>query len=262
MGYETSVKAVLNFAADRNDGGRFSSSTGEKAQALLPVEVEIRNIRTLAHAPTLEEEGFAICAHPVEAPRWDDPAWIETVYVPSCLALIAKLTGARATVHMYNPITRTRHPDGKAAAAADFIHLDQPRDQYRGDAEKAAAAQGITLGRAAIYNVWKAITPPPQDLPLTLADRRTVAAADHVIGTSFGSYGEAHHVKIAHGTESAPAWYYVPDLELDESIVFLSADFDPDRPLGCPHSAFSPPPVEGGYAPRTSVEVRVLACFD
>lgn len=257
-----SVKGTLNFAADRNDGGRFSAFTGDASQNLLPVEVDILNMRSLPQSPTLEAEGFVIASHPVAAPDWKDDAWVASVYVPSCVELVKRLTGAAAALQMYTPIFRTRQPDGRAAVAAGFIHFDQPREQYRGTAEAYAAEQGVKLGRAAIYNVWKSATPPPQDLPLAISDRRTVAAADHVIGVSYGSYGEAAHVKLAR-SDAQPTWYYVPDLALDESLVFLAADFDPSHPLGCPHAAFSAPPVGGGgYVPRTSIEVRVLACFD
>ena len=259
--FPPSVKGMLNFAGNREDGGRFSAFTGEAAQNLLPVEVDILNMRSLPKRPTLAEEGFVIASHPVRAPRWEDDAWIASVYVPSCLELVKRLTGARTTLQIYAPVFRTREPDGRAAVAAGFIHFDQPRDQYRATAKAFAAEQGVELGRAAIYNVWKSTTPPPQDLPLAIADRRTVAASDHVIGVSYGAYGEAKHVKLAR-SEAEPAWCYAPDLALDESLVFLAADFAPSHPLGCPHAAFAAPPMGSAYVPRTSIETRILACFD
>ena len=251
----------MNFAADRNDGGRFSAFTGDASQNLLPVEVDILNMRSLPQGPTLEDEGFAIASHPVTAPDWTDDDWIASVYVPSCVELVKRLTGATTAMQMFTPIFRTRQPDGRAAIAAGFIHFDQPRDQYRATAQAFAAEQGVELRRGAIYNVWKSTTPPPQDLPLAIADRRTVAEADHVIGISYGTYGEAKHVKLARSAVE-PTWYYVPDLALDESLVFLAADFEPTHLLGCPHAAFAAPPVNGDYVPRTSIEVRILACFD
>ena len=124
----------------------------------------------------------------------------------------------------------------------------------------AASVRAASLALVRSMAATKSMTPPPQDLPLTLADRRSVPEDDQVLATSFGFYGEARHVKLAH-SHSATQWYYVPDLALDESIVFLSADFDPTQPLGCPHSAFSPLG-RTGLVPRASIEVRVLACFD
>ena len=255
-----SVTGVLNFAADRNDGGRISTFTGEEAQNLLAVEVEIHDIRALGRKTSLAEEGFVIASHPVTAPKWDDKEWVDAVYVPSCLDLVKRLTGTARALNMYDPIKRTRRPDGTVAAAASFIHWDQPREQYVEAARKVAAAQGVDFERAAIFNVWKSMTPPPQDLPLALADRRSVLEADQVMATSFGFYGEALHIKLAHSEQGA-RWFYVPDLAISESIVFLSADFDPDQPLGCPHSAFHAPGQEN-LVPRASIEVRVLACFD
>ena len=71
---------------------------------------------------------------------------------------------------------------------------------------------------------------------------------------------EAPHVCLAHSAE-APDWYYVPDLSVDESLVFVGADLDPSHPLGCPHSAFVHPDPDRRAVPRTSIEVRVLV-FD
>lgn len=259
--FPVSVKGTLNFAADRSDGGSFSNFTGQADQKLLPVEVDIINARSLAHKPTLDEEGFALVAHPAGEAAWSDKTWLNSVYVPSCLELVKRLTGATATLQMYYPIVRRRVASDDNAATAGFIHIDQPRDVYRPQAEEAAAALGIKLQRGAIYNVWKAITPPPQDLPLAVADRRTIDANDHVLGMSVEAGNTTAYFALAHSPK-APTWYYFPDMTPEESLVFLAADFDPGRPLGCAHTAFSPPPIEGGCVPRASVEVRVIASFD
>ena len=49
------------------------------------------------------------------------------------------------------------------APAARFIHMDYTRDGARGVAAMFAEAEGLGYERAVIYNVWKPMTPPPQD---------------------------------------------------------------------------------------------------
>ncbi|HKR87645.1 MAG TPA: CmcJ/NvfI family oxidoreductase [Phenylobacterium sp.] len=254
------VTSKLNFAADKSGGGKFSNFDPDARDAhFVGVDVAINNVRSLSRPPSLAAEGFVIAAHATPDPEWGDESWLEAVYVPSCLDLVKRLSGARTTLQMYYPIVRRR--DAGAAPPATFIHLDQTREAYRSQAAERAAAAGVELTRGAIFNVWKAITPPPQDLPLAVCDRRTVSLNDYAIGVTVENGTETPYVALVHSSE-APTWYYVPDLTIDESIVFLSADFDPAQPLGCAHTAFSPPPVAGGYEPRASVEVRVLACFD
>ena len=257
-----SSKAIVNFARDRNDAGKFSNWDRKKAnQNLEAVELEIVNVRELSRKPTIGEEGFAYVRHAV-AGDWDDPAWVEASYVPSCLDVVKQVTGAKAAVQMYRPFIRSAIPKEGSASAAGFIHLDQPRAEYSAQARDWAAKAGMTMSRGAIYNVWKAISPPPQSMPLGICDRRDVSEDHYVRGLTVENHVEAPYIGIA-CPAPPPKMYYVPDMALDESLVFTSADFDPSKPLGCPHQAISLPPAAGGaLVPRVSIEVRVLALFD
>ena len=64
--YAESVNASLNFAANRTDLGEWSNTNPARTrQNLLAVELEIRNARAQAQAPSLEREGLTIAHHPV-----------------------------------------------------------------------------------------------------------------------------------------------------------------------------------------------------
>lgn len=266
-GFPQTVVGTLNFAADRSFGGVFSNTAPEMVrQSLLPVEVEIRNMRRLGRRPTLQQEGFTFAAHPSGAADWSNDGWLESVYIPSCIELVKKLTGAKEAISMHPPMLRRREQKMQPGAAppAQFVHMDQTRDAGRDTAARLASARGISFGQGAIYNVWKPLTPPPQDLPLAIANWRTVSENDHVVATSYEPVGpgrdeklEIPHVCLAHSRE-APDWYYIPDLSVDESLVFVGVDFDPSHPLGCPHSAFVHPDPDGRAVPRASIEARVM----
>jgi hypothetical protein len=263
MIFPQSVKATVNFAADRNDGGQFSNTNPSTTrQNLLPVEIEITNVRKMARQPSLETLGFTYVAHPAGKADWANSTWIESEYVPSCLALIKNLTGAKTVVPLFIPLQR-RTDYGKhqgTAPTAGFVHLDLPRDAYTAAATMAADAHGVKFKRGAVYNIWKAITPPPQSQPLAVCDWRSVSEDDHVIGLTAEGEVNVPYVTLAH-SEKAPKWYYVPDIGLDESLVFVGGDLDPSHPLGCAHTAFVHPAPNDG-APRASLEARVLACFE
>jgi hypothetical protein len=273
-GFPQVVKGTVNFAADRSDGGVISNNAPETSRKkLLPVEVELRNMRTIGRSPTLQGEGFVLVAHPAGAADWSNDEWLESEYVPSCVELVKKLTGAERAVSMHPPILRRADPKTQAGAVptAHFIHLDNTRDSAQGIAAGFAKAEGFSVEHGAIYNVWKALTPPPQDLPLAIADWRTVSENDHVVGMTVEPPRQGPgtgpiegvkipHVCLAHSAE-APDWYYAPDMSVDETLVFVGVDLDPSHPLGCPHTAFAHPDPEGRAVPRTSIEVRVLV-FD
>lgn len=260
--FSPSLSTALHFA-DCNVAGECSTWQVEPPPLTVArIEVKIQNVRALEKAPTLADEGFAFVAHPAGAAAWDDAAWVSSVYVQSCLDLVKQLTEARSVVRIFEPISWGTNPDpARKSADANMIHLDQPRTEYRYYAEQAAKAAGLELGRAAIFNVWKATSRPPQDFPLAICDRRTISQDDYVPGVLLEGDLSMPSVAIAYSAEARPQWYYAPDMTADESLVFISADFDPARPLGCAHTGFAAPVEHGPYVPRTSLEVRVLALF-
>jgi hypothetical protein len=118
----------------------------------------------MAQQSSLGTFGFAYVAHPSGRAEWTNQAWIESEYIPSCLELIKTLTGAETALHLFPAgVRRTdyaSHPG--TMPAAGFAHLDLPRDAYASAATMVANAQVVKLKRGAVYNVWKAITPPPR----------------------------------------------------------------------------------------------------
>lgn len=265
--YAESVKAQLNFAKDRDSIGEWSNiNPGRTRQDLLAVDVDIRNGRRWPTPPTLEAEGLAIAHHPLSDANWYDHDWIQSVYLPSCEALVQALTGATACASIFVPLQRRVDYDAHAGTipAAHFVHLDNTIASATLWAEPIAASLGLQLDNAVIYNVWKSTTPPPQDCPLAIADLRSIPVADHLEGSVVEELGDRTIVSPYVGLTHSPAqvYYYFPDVQPDESLVFLGLNFDPSRELGCAHSAFRYPEPVNASEPRRSIETRVLAFFD
>ena len=71
--------------------------------------------------------------------------------------------------------------------------------------------------------------------------------------------GEVYH--IAHNP--AHEWFYFPQMERHEALVFKVFDSDASKPSRfTAHSAFDDPGTPAGAPPRESIETRTFAFFD
>jgi len=261
-----SIRAELNFAVPGGIGEWSNTNPQRTRQELNTVAVDIRNGRRQPVTPTLDNEGLTIARHPVPDANWWDNAWITSVYLPSCEALVKTLTGAKKCVSIFVPLQRRVDFDEHTGAipAAQFVHLDNTHASARLWAEPLAEQAGESLDNAIIYNVWKSTTPPPQDFPLAIADLRSIPEADHAEGTVVEEFDDrkilSPYVGLLHSNEQV--YYYYPDMSPDESLVFVGLHLDPSRKMGCAHSAFKHPAPGNVGEPRRSIETRVLAFFD
>ncbi len=258
------VNSALNFAADRRDGGIWSNTWRERiTQELVTLPVELRDARQLERAPSLDAEGFEVHHMPLPGSDWDDDAWVKAEYLPRALELIRELSGAAHVAPFYGGgvlIRDTGNP--QRAAAAEFVHLDQTREAIAPFVAMAAAEDiQPPYPHYRVYNLWRVITPPPQDVPLALCDQRTVDERDWVVGRTVEPNFPDGVPYLSSVYNPAQRWHYFADVQLDEVIVFKGFDSDPAAPMGCLHGAFQMPSVIPGTVPRASVELRVFAFF-
>ena len=257
----TQVKATLNFAVDRSGGNVFSNYQPElRNQTLQAHAVELQDIRRMAVPPSLDREGFELHRLPVENPDWTDEAWLKDVYTPQALDLVRRLVGGDlVTTYPRNMLIRDT-ADERRAPAAGFVHLDRTHETCRGIVGLDDPEIWGKFGRVRIFNVWRVLTPPPQDVPLALSDQRTVKKSDLVAGRSIEPNVPIKIEYLMSLYDPDTAWYYAPDMGLDEVLVFKGYDSDDDEPMGCLHGAFRHPDVAGA-TPRASFEFRAYV-FD
>ena len=259
--------ATLNFSRDRTDGGIWSNLDPSRASVRTGGrQVQIRDASLLAEAPRLEREGFALIDRPFARPRWNDAGWIDDVYVPDCMTMIQGLTGADHVGLVHPGVLRRRadpaRNDATYVPPARFVHFDQSANSIAPMLARAAGDDWRDRFRAVRgYNIWRCVSPPPQNTPLALCDQRTFDRADMVIGhlVEPGLDHPIEYVTAMHNP--AQRWWHFPLTEATQAIVFKGFDLDAAQPMGCLHSAFDHPLPSPAAPVRESIENRVLAFF-
>jgi hypothetical protein len=258
------TSAPLNFAADRSEDGVWSNYTPEiRTQKLSAIPVEFTDARRLSEPASIRREGFELRHFPLGPYSWHDKDWLESVYVPRSVELIREMTGAPFVAPFLDGITMIRDTGNpQFPPAADFVHFDQSRVSVQPYVEMAASHAPRSYPYVELYNIWRAMTPPPQDVPLALCDQRSVDEQDWVIGRTVEP-GVPDGVPYTTSMfNSGQRWYYFSDLTSDDAIVFKQYDSRPGAPMGCLHGAFAWPEALPGAVPRASMELRIFAFFD
>ncbi|EXJ64650.1 hypothetical protein A1O7_00988 [Cladophialophora yegresii CBS 114405] len=239
------------------------------------VSVVIHDARPNKDEYTLENGGFALVQHDSKVTEWNSREQLDTIYPDEMAALVKSMTGADDVVVVSPPVLRKTLAEvglGHQPRAAD-VHTDWSPANAEETAVRHADKDGITYSRCIFVNVWRALSPPPQDWPLAVIDARTVGADEGV------GYPMIIVDKIPETLPMVPQpsyfieganfnynpehqWCYFRDMKIDEVLAFKL--YDSDRHRGsqswrCPHTAFLNP-VEGS-SPRESVEVRTICYF-
>jgi hypothetical protein len=233
--------------------------------------IVVRNLRGAARAPTLDEEGFTLCRHVSGVSDYDDPRQTETRYAREMEELVAEVTGARLACAVPQMIMRSAEHAGAwgdvmKQPPAQVVHSDFGATSARRQAEQWFRQRGVTFseeGRLAVFNVWRSLRPPPQDVPLAVCDRRSVDPADLVAADVVGGrpFAAAEHDYILYRHSRHHRWFYYRDMMPDEVLIFTQHDSGVVQPSACPHVGFEDPTCPPGTPPRLSIEARVFALF-
>src|SRR6516164_7084313 len=257
---------VLQFVTEFEDRSTMQTRPGRS--------VRITNARRLE--TDLDREGFVLVHHASAVTDFDlvqeDPE-VDQRYIDEMAALLAQVTGAARTFMLGGG--KKRYGESATdklallfnAKPARYPHADNTDVSAQSQMQMIAAfVEDLDPGsysRWALYNMWRAVTAPPQDFPLAVCDARTVSPADEVTVTAVTKerIGDIVHDTTGYLFSSAHAWYYYRDMTRDEVLVFKAHDSDPQRSRRVPHTAFTDPTCPQGVPTRASVEMRGLALF-
>ena len=230
--------------------------------------IQVEDARLRAQPPSLAQEGFALFPHESAVADFRDPAQLSGIYGPEIERLVTQVCGADQVVICGPVVLRLKEqpPDWSRRnilRPARFVHVDISDSTAAARTERWRPKDNDrSVRRFAYYNVWRALSPPPQDIPLAVCDARTVshsdlADADSILDTPGEPESSAVVVVVRYNPRHR--WSYFPDMSRDEVLVFKSYDSDPGQPCQVPHSAFKDPSCPPGVEHRTSVEMRAVA---
>jgi len=233
---------------------------------IAPVGMDITDARGCGML--LDEAGFTLVAHRSAVGDFTDRAAVEAIHRREIIDLVGNLSGAELVLVNSPGLLRFSEKSPRSGALdnsrpARFAHVDISDATAAAFAQRAAPA-GSTLTRFVHFNIWRAISAPPQDVPLTVCDARTVSARDLILADavfdspdrpewSFEGVVVAHHPNHR--------WYWFPDMTRDEAIVFKTHDSDAARAHCVPHVAFDNPHAGPAAPPRVSLEMRAIALW-
>jgi hypothetical protein len=263
------VEAEINYVGPMDSMPYFYAKDHERDNLVLESHrVEIADARALAEPPALEREGFTLVPHKTAVADFTDLAAVNAVYPAEIDALLMELTGADF-VRTAGPVLRfsesIRPPGFVNSMPAGFAHVDVSKESFDAFARRAAAghpdSEALLAGRYLSLNIWRVLTPPPQDLPLAVCAGSSVAPADRVVGEARVDGDGIDEFRFGSSlirANPAHLWYYYRDMTPDEALIFKAFDSDEARVQGCPHTAFTDPSAQDPV-PRASCEIRAFA---
>lgn len=271
----TNVLADINYIGQMTERGKFHAKDTTRDNLKFDTHVmSIRDARSLPEPPSLDREGFALVKHKSAVTDYHDPDQIGRVYMAEIEDLIQKLTGAVRVVHlgeggMLRYAERSpRFGTGINTHPARFPHIDFTEKTAPGINEVfGAPVEKLKPGQRLVgFNVWRAISGKPQDVPLAVCDARTIERKDLLAADGVYDKGDpSTWLEIeAYAVHHNPAhrWYYFRDMMPDEALVFRSYDSDPEWHGNVPHTAFDDPSCPANVQARVSIEARAYAIID
>ena len=230
-------------------------------------EMAVRNGRPLRHTFDLDRHGFVFVDHHTQVKDFTDEGERKRAYDLEVQALIKQHAGA-AEVLVFDHTLRVGDEQMQQSLNArppvkgvhnDYTEASAPRRlrDIVGDAE----AEQRFKKRWAIIQVWRPIRGTVLIDPLGICDGHSIPQKGFIkVERRYKDRtGEVYH--IAHNP--AHAWFYFPQMERHEALVFKVFDSDTTKlSRFTAHSAFDDPGTPADAPPRESIETRTFAFFD
>lgn len=245
-----------------------NDTTGD-VMNVIPQDATIENARTRTQSPSLDVEGFTLVPHKSDVRDFRNSEEVQQVYKEEVHRLLLETTGADHVEMKPSGILRfaERSPDCGAhnnSRPGRFVHIDVSDASANDFNALIPVPEGRTVKRAAQYNVWRVLTPPPQDVPLAVCDARSIDHGDFIFADAmFDKDG-----KIVFSFEGillrynpAQRWAFFADMRPDEALIFKTNDTDPKCAHHVPHGAFDNPTSPPETQPRASIEMRGTAVW-
>jgi hypothetical protein len=241
-----------------------------------PYPVTIRNAR-LAGPFTLDEHGFCLGQHHSGISDWESSYRPDSPYAAQVCEVAMRLSGADVVVPMSGMVRTSGPTSATVQPPAAEAHVDFTQSSAARIAEtiyRKAHPNGPGYQRFIAFSLWRALSPPPQDMPLALCEGGSVRDDEGTHNTKVDvteiPTGDALYAPIAGEENMAAAtifhyspghrWWYFRDMQADEVIFIKFYDSDHSKAWRCPHTAFRDTSCVNAI-PRRSIEFRAIAYF-
>ena len=260
------IQAAINYVVAGPEMARYYANDSSKDTVIIsPQVMPIQSARDVDI--NLENDGFELLIVPSAIEDLLQIQNHQAQYAEETKQAILQRVGADELIISAPGILRfsearkvTGHFDNSRPAR--FAHIDVSDMTAAQFAERSAPRPGWK--RCVAYNLWRAISPAPQDVPLAVCSANSTAAEDLIPATAvFDVKGQPEWsfegINVAHNPQHK--WYWFPDMNSEEAILFVTNDSDLGQVNAVPHVAFDNPLCEGieGVTPRASIEIRALA---
>jgi hypothetical protein len=227
--------------------------------------VRIRDARPLIDQLSLDREGFVLLRQQSAVKNFYDEDEIKSVYYPECERVMKEATGA-ARVVAFDHIVRNAE---MAALEGSCIKLPAKRvhnDYTAWSSPKRVRelmgdeAEELLKHRFAIINLWRPISGPVLESPLTLCDAQSLAEEDLV--ASDLRYPDHTGETYAITYNPNQRYYYFPKMQPDEPVLIRCFDSAlTGAAQFSAHTGFDDPETPPDAPPRESIEVRTLVFY-
>jgi len=272
------VKAEIHYLLPTSRINRRFWAPGEEYNTgvYAPYDVTIRNAR-LAGPFTLDDHGFELGVFPTDVTNWEENYGPDTSYARQVSDIAKAMTGADLIVPMGGMVRSSGLTGPAVQPPAAEAHVDftgASANRIANMLYEKARPGGAGFGRFICFSLWRALSAPPQDMPLALCEGRSVrddeGTANTKVDVDVIPTGDALFAPIDGEENMAAAtifhysadhkWWYFPDMTPDEVIFIKFHDSDHSRTWRAPHTAFRdtsrPDALE-----RRSMEFRAVAFF-
>jgi hypothetical protein len=201
---------------------------------------------------------------------------LNEIYIGEIRDFLKNVLGADKVIAFGPTLRQTKPIPGSVYQPPGIdVHIDYTAIHSKSLAKNLLAGSDepdFPYSRFMCVNLWRAISPPPQDWPLAVCDAQTVDTKDGIPNLMIRCENLPDLDKLGplEDEDKLPAadlfeyrkehrWYYFSDMKKDELFVFKL--FDSAKENGrCPHAAFFAEGREDAI-PRESVEIRTVAYF-
>ena len=277
------VQATLGYAGGIQGRPRLDIVEPEKNNFTLePQEMVIRDGRAFPGVHTLARNGFEFVRHRSNAaakPETFEAANIPQVmpagplreYSAEMMEFLKDYLGASFIVPQVGSFlarTSNRAKTPTWARTANMVHLDytqQGAEMFLKWNNDALGGEVPPYRHYAFLQTWRAVSQGPQDNTLAICDGASVPFQDGIeIDTVMGPAnvpGKCFPFRLCKYREGHQ-WYYLPDMEPDDLLLFKGFDSRKPRAMDAMHSAFDNPLAGDDAVPRRSIEARFIAFFE